>query len=38
LEGLVEKLKVLIPELLDVNEKVGEKEIPFEFLTRRFAI
>ncbi len=36
LEGLVEKLKVLIPELLEANGTAGEKEIPFEILTRRF--
>ena len=36
LEGLVEKLKVLIPELLDINETAGEYEIPFELLSRRF--
>ena len=38
LEGLIEKLKVMIPELLDVNETEGEREVPFELLTRRFEI
>ena len=38
LEGLIEKLKVMIPELLDVNEAEGEREVPFELLTRRFEI
>ena len=38
LEGLIEKLKVMIPELLDVNEAKGEREVPFELLTRRFEI
>ena len=38
LEGLIEKLKVMIPELLDVNEVKGEQEVPFELLTRRFEI
>ena len=38
LEGLVEKLKVMIPELLEANETPGEKEIPFEVLTRRFEV
>ncbi len=38
LEGLIEKLKVMIPELLDVNEEKGEREVPFELLTRRFEI
>ena len=36
LEGLVEKLKVIIPELLDANGTPGEYEVPFEILTRRF--
>ena len=36
LEGLVEKLKVLIPELLEANETGGEYEVPFELLSRRF--
>ena len=38
LEGLVEKLKVMIPELLDVNGFEQEYEVPFELLTRRFEI
>jgi len=38
LEGLIKKLKVMIPELLDVNEAKGEREVPFELLTRRFEI
>ncbi|MBC2694681.1 MAG: DUF1902 domain-containing protein [Desulfobacteraceae bacterium] len=38
LEGLIEKLKVMIPELLDANEAKGEREVPFELLTRRFEI
>ena len=38
LEGLIEKLKVMIPELLDVNESEGEREVQFELLTRRFEI
>jgi hypothetical protein len=36
LEGLVEKLKVIIPELLDAKGTPGEYEVPFEILTRRF--
>jgi len=36
LEGLVEKLKVLIPELLDANDTMGDNEVPFELLSRRF--
>jgi len=38
LESLIEKLKVMIPELLDVNGARGEREVPFELLTRRFEI
>jgi predicted RNase H-like HicB family nuclease len=38
LEGLVEKLKVLIPELLEANGTLGEIDVPFEILTRRFEI
>ena len=38
LEGLVDKLKEIIPELLEANGLAGEAEIPFEILTRRFEI
>ena len=38
LEGLVDKLKVMIPELLEANGTAGETEFPFEILTRRFEI
>ena len=40
LEELVEKLKIIIPELLDANqdESITGNEIPFEILTRRFEI
>jgi predicted RNase H-like HicB family nuclease len=40
LEELVEKLKIIIPELLDANqdELAGRGEVPFEILTRRFEI
>lgn len=38
LEGLIEKLKILIPELLDANGFIEEHGIPFEVLTRRFEI
>jgi len=37
-EGLVEKLKIMIPELLDANGAEQEREVPFEILTRRFEI
>ena len=38
LEGLIEKLKIIIPELLDANGFDKEYGIPFEVLTRRFEI
>jgi len=38
LEKLIEKLKVMIPELLDANEAEGERDVPFELLIRRFEI
>ena len=38
LEALVEKLKIIIPELLAANGELKENEIPFEILTRRFEI
>ena len=38
LEGLVEKLKIMIPELLDANGTEQEYEVPFEILTRRFEV
>ncbi|MDA1276376.1 MAG: DUF1902 domain-containing protein [Verrucomicrobia bacterium] len=37
-EGLVEKLKVMIPELLEANASNGEREITFELFTRRFEV
>lgn len=38
LEALVEKLKIMIPDLLDANGVEQEYEVPFEILTRRFEI
>ena len=38
LEGLIKKLKILIPELLEANGATGENDVPFEILTRRFEI
>ena len=35
-EALVEKLKGLIPELLQANGYAGSEEVQFELLTRRF--
>ncbi len=36
IEMLIEKLKVMIPELLDANGIGQKQEIPFEIITRRF--
>ena len=36
MERLIEKLKTLIPELLEANGVEKEYEIPFEIITRRF--
>ena len=38
MEGLVDKLKIMIPELLEANGHVVDDEVPFELLTRRFEI
>ena len=38
MEGLIKKLKVMIPELLMVNHADIEDEVPFEIITRRFEI
>jgi predicted RNase H-like HicB family nuclease len=35
-EALVEKLKVLIPELLEANGESDLGDVPFELLARRF--
>ena len=35
-EGLIEKLRVMVPELLEANGNPVEYEVPFEILTRRF--
>ena len=37
-EGLIEKLTVMIPELLEANGNPMEYEVPFEILTRRFEL
>ena len=36
LESLVDKLKVMVPELLEANHADIGCEVPFELLTRRF--
>ena len=38
LEELIQKLKVMIPELLEANGVSVSKEVPFEVLSRRFEI
>jgi predicted RNase H-like HicB family nuclease len=38
LEGLVGKLKVIIPELLEANGLMGENQVPIELLMRRFEV
>jgi predicted RNase H-like HicB family nuclease len=38
LESLVDKLKGLIPELLEANGSLEDTEVPFEIMTRRFEI
>jgi len=38
MEGLIKKLRNLIPELLDANGMMINSEVPFEILTRRFEI
>lgn len=37
-EALVQKLKTLIPELLDLNGQSPSEPIAFELLTRRFEL
>jgi len=38
IEGLIEKLKVIIPELLEANGVRIGQEVPFEIMTRRFEV
>ena len=38
MEGLIEKLKVIIPELLMANNTTLDDEVPFEIITRRFEL
>ena len=38
MEGLIEKLKVVIPELLEANGVKVNQEVPFEVMTRRFEL
>ncbi len=36
IEGLIKKLKIIVPELLEANGQEVESEISFEIFTRRF--
>ncbi len=38
MEGLIQKLRILIPELLEANGLAPGQEVPFELMTRRFEI
>jgi predicted RNase H-like HicB family nuclease len=38
MEELIQKLKVMIPELLMANNNVVDEEVPFEIITRRFEL
>ena len=38
MEGLSEKLKVIIPELLEANGVRIDHAVPFEVMTRRFEL
>ena len=38
LEALIEKLKIMVPELLKANGIIMEHEVPFEVMTRRFEL
>lgn len=38
MEALVRKLQSMIPELLDANGIVHDRQVPFEILGQRFAV
>lgn len=38
MDALVEKLKAMIPELLDANGVAHDAEVPFEIVGQRFAV
>jgi len=38
MEALIDKLKVMIPELLIANNAAVDDEVPFEIITRRFEV
>ena len=38
MDSLIEKLKIIIPELLEANNTATTPDIPFELIFRRFEI
>jgi len=38
MEGLIQKLKIIVPELLEANGFKVAGEVPFELMTRRFEV
>ena len=36
MEGLIEKLKIMVPELLEANVQMIDYEVTFEIMTKRF--
>ena len=38
IEDLIERLKVIVPELVELNEILADKHISFELLARRRAV
>ena len=38
MEGLIEKLRIIVPELLEFNGLKTGEEVPFELMTRRFEL
>jgi len=38
MDSLIEKLKIIIPELLEANKTVTTPDIPFELILRRFEV
>jgi hypothetical protein len=38
MEGLIKKLRIIVPELLEANGVKTDQEVPFEVMTRRFEI
>ena len=38
MEGLIKKLRIIVPELLEANGIETGEDVPFEVITRRFEI